>query len=657
MEVAIGNAKPIGKKARDQRHYTKHKDKRIKDAIDYQYLSRKFVAIDGEGINVRSGKRKGAHDYVLLAISGCEPIMRRDGLRTFEVLAYLWRNLDPKNLNVIYGGSYDFNCWLADLPEDVVRSIYDGGRRGRGFNYGGFEIKWMKGKQFSIKKDGKSVVIYDVISFFQKPFIGACDEYLGKDWPGRDMIIREKQRRGNFTWREISNVSKYNTYELENLVMLCNELRTRLNGAGLRPKSWIGPGAIASALFTKEGVKAHMTRALPPEVEEASRYAYAGGRFEPPKYGISRNAAWEYDINSAYPKALSLVPSLAGGTWKYKKFPKRAKPFGLYRVVWSSPPTADPRLPGPLFVRAENGTISYPMSGENWVWSPEVENLPAYAEKTGLTYTLLEAWEFEPATSHKPFGFVPALYERRKVLKAAGDGAHIGIKLALNSMYGKCAQQVGWNKQTNEPPTWHQLEWAGFVTSWCRAKIMEAALQDLDAVIAFETDALFTSRPLNLPVSGRLGEWEETRFSSLTYVQSGHYYGTAWDEKAEEWVEVAKSRGVDRGEVTRETVENLLTKPLHERELSTKLTRFVGAGIALHQGFDRWRTWEQQPKLLHLYPMGKRVPYEDKPREWSRTICPVAGGKSHAYPIEWAAPNPAMTELAERREAEYDYTY
>lgn len=649
-DLVIDTGREMGKRARQARHYPKHKENK--------YLNRKFVAVDGEGINVRSGKRKGAHDYVLLAISGEKPILRRDGLHTFEILDYLWSNLDPRNLNVIYGGSYDFNCWLADFPQAVVERIYGAGKRGRGFTYAGYTVKWMKGKSFSIKKAGKTVVIYDVISFFQKSFVDACDEYLGKDWPGRETIIREKKRRGNFTWREIKSIANYNDYELETLVELCTELRSRLNGAGLRPKSWIGPGAIASALFVREGVREHMSREIPPEVAAAGRYAYAGGRFECLQYGISRNPAYEYDVNSAYPKALSLVPSLARGTWIHRgKGVNTSRPdeFALYRVRWRSAPNADPRLPGPLFVRAANGTIAYPMDGENWVWGPEVSNLRDYAELTGMRYTILESWRWSPASAHKPFGFVPALYERRKVLKAAGDGAHIGIKLALNSMYGKTAQQVGFDRRTMQPPAWHQLEWAGFVTSWCRATVFRAAMQDLDAVIAFETDALFTRRPLDLAVSERLGEFELTEFSSLTYVQSGHYYGTAWEKG--EWREVQKSRGVDKGELNRMRTEQYFALPLFMRVQRAQLTRFVGAGIALAQSFEKWRRWETTEKNLHLWPMGKRVPLPEIPgEEWGRTICPVAGGMSSAYPVEWVNPDENMTELAERRESEYDYT-
>lgn len=626
-----------------------------------RYLSRRFVGVDGEGINVRSGKRKGQHDYVLLAVSGKPPILSKDGLHTLPILNYLWESLSPEDNNVIYGGSYDFNCWVRDFPESVLRELYSGRR----VRFGAYTLKWMRGKSFSIKRGEKVVTIYDVVSFFQKPFLNACDEYLG-EYEGREVIAREKARRGDFTWRQINRIGSYNSLELELLERLCNELRARLNAVGLRPRRWIGPGAIAAALFEREHVREHMSRDIPEAVGVASRYAYAGGRFECLQYGIVRRNAYEYDVNSAYPKALSLVPSLKDGVWTHRnsrnsKIDRDA--FALYRIRWNQTNREALTIPGPLHVRAANGTISYPMQGENWVWAPEAGNLAEYAELTGLDYEVMESWTMTPATSHKPFGFVPALYERRKALKAAGDGAHIGIKLALNSMYGKCAQQVGWNKKDGLPPTYHQLEWAGYVTSWCRAQVLKAAMQNLHAVIAFETDALFTSEPLSLNVSDRLGEFEQTEFRSLTYVQSGLYFGTEVVKRKEItagysvecWGEVAKSRGADRGEVARGPVEDAMRAG---RDYLVKLTRFMGAGIALARNVVRseWRTWRTEPKVLHLSPMGKRAPLSQTLADgWNETYCPVRGGMSHPFPIEWINPDPNMTELAELRESEVQW--
>ncbi|WGH21150.1 DNA primase/polymerase [Microbacterium phage Bee17] len=653
-------------KTRDRTQYKHDNGKWVSDR---KYLSKRFIAVDGEGVNVRKGPRKGEHDYIMLAVSGVDPIVNPDGLRTLDVLNYLWSNLSNDDINVIYGGSYDFNCWLKDLTVDELAYVYRSGWGRKALNYRGYEIRWIKGKGFEIARDGRLVTINDVISFFQRPFIAACDEYLGSDWEGRNVIVREKARRGNFTVEEVSEVGYYNSLELDRLVDLCTELRARLNRVTLRPRRWNSPGAIAAALFHREGVKAHMDDDVPEAVARAARFAYAGGRFEMIQYGVSKDPAYEYDLNSAYPRALLEVPSLANGKWMHRKSDPGDLHFALYRVRFTG---TDVNAPAPVFVRGEKGTIAYPLHAENWIWSPEMEVLREYCAQTGDTYEVYEAWEFvEDDPSVRPFGFIRKLYDKRKALKAVGDGAHVGIKLALNSCYGKLAQQVGWRKATAKhplrKPAYHQLEWAGYVTSWCRSRVLRAALTDLDAVIAFETDALFTSRPLNIPISDDLGGWEETVFKSLSYVQSGHYYGTVVKEGSKEipgGKEIIKCRGVDKGSITRRSVERVvLTEPTERRILQAKLTRFFGAGIALSRGVAQyWRKWLTEPKSLQLQPSGKRMhgacycdPSAPLTKGWHRTFCPAMGGVSSEYPVEWINPNPNMSELAELRESEYDY--
>jgi hypothetical protein len=666
--------KPLFNKAAYDKQYRKTdkakatKRRTRKPITDAKWLSRRFVAVDGEGINVRHGAHRGEHLYIMFAISGVPPIIDEKGLSTEAILNYLWQSIKPTDIAVIYGGSYDFNMWIKDLTEDEVRHLYKSSYTSTPVIHRGYGLRWIKGKAFEISRtdeagNKRTITINDVISFFQRPFIQACDEYLG-EYEGREELVREKAKRGNFKLAEVVAISHYNQLELVLLIQLMNELRLRLNKVGLRPRRWNSPGAIASALFSREKIKQHRNENLPDAVAEAGRYAYAGGRFELIKYGSVKERVYEYDINSAYPAALREVPSLQGGNWLHHEqhFDKVHSLFSVWRVRFRGD---NARIPAPIFVRGENGTIAYPLKSENWIWNPEYRALQDYCSVVpNAEYETVECWEYVPTTPVKPFAFITALFEKRRALKAAGDGAHVGIKLGLNSLYGKLAQQVGWLPATSKHPlrvpTYHQLEWAGYATSWCRAQVLKAALLDIDSVIAFETDALFTTRPLiGIDTGSGLGQWEETVFKSLTYVQSGHYYATQADGK-----QVIKCRGIDKGFISRKAVERLLGNPESTRVLSAKLTRFYGAGIALARGLDKyWRKWLSEPKQLQLRPTGKRVHgacWCDTAgglviNEWHNTYCPVTGGVSHEYPVDWINPNPAMTELSEFRESENFY--
>lgn len=645
-------------KGRAVRKQYRHENSKWK--TDAAYLSRPIVFVDGEGVN----RRNGDHHYILLAISDVEPIVNKRRLTTRQILDYLWNNLDPINLNVIFGGSYDFNMWVRDLGANSLRRLYRGNHASKPIQFGPYFLKWTKGKDFSIKRDGKNIVIWDILPFFQKSFVSACDEYLGasESWQrNREMIVREKARRGVFTPDEIASMAAYNNVELELGVELAGELRKRLNAVGLRPARWNGPGAIAAALLRREGVKAHMGN--PPDwAARAARFAYFGGRFEVIQYGKTDKKCWEYDLNSAYPTALCQVPSLAEAKWIRHEGDAGQLSYALYHVRYDGSGNPDNLLiPAPVPVRHANGTITYPMKADGWIWSPEMEALRKYVKVVkGTKFTVLETIECQPAVSTKPFAFIPKLYKERRALKKAKNGAHIGIKLGLNSLYGKLCQQVGYVPATAEHPqripTYHQIEWAGYATSYCRAAVLTAALLDITAVIAFETDALFTSRELPVDIGEELGQFEETTFDNLTYVQSGHYYGDI------EGVPVIKCRGVDKGFIDRAAVEDRLTAPEDARYLPAALTRFYGAGIALARGLDKyWCRWLTEPKELALMPSGKRLHgacwcgNDGGPLELGKlhgTFCPVWEAVSSEYPVAWINPNPAMSELDELRSGE-----
>jgi len=724
------DAAPMSATERSARRYVKNREKILADKRDYRhnnskwqtdeaYLSRPFVAWDGEGITRANGlfdnglPREGRHDYVMLACKSSDgdsdylAEASDHGLGTAQIFDFILASAErnPGAINIIFGGGYDFNMFFRDFTRDDLLKLYNR----KFYVWNGYRLGWRRGKSFYIgrvdenkKSVGRGVTIFDCVSFFQRPFVQACDEYLGKYWYKRDMIIKNKGLRSSFTPEDIPEVRKYNDAELVNLIELMTELRDRLNKVGLRPRRWDGPGAVAAALLLREHVKAAET-VCPPEVAEAARFAYAGGRFELLRYGHVNKPAYEYDINSAYPAGLRNVPNLAKGHWEHVKGDPGPQDFALYHVEYHGyggdkysdwtpiskvDHTGNLHVPGPFFYRGPKGTVCWPLNVKGWYWSPEMQSGREYVKVRRGWITVHEAWVFHPSTDERPFAFIDGLYNKRRALKIAGDGANVGIKLGLNSLYGKLCQQVGWEMTDNGPriPPFHQLEWAGYTTSYCRAEILRACLPHLEAVIAFETDAVFTEVPLDVKIGTELGDFEVTEFTDLTYAQSGVWFGNIKGGKL-----VEKSRGADRGTLTREAVINALKRPgLDMRVAEATQTRFVGAGVALAQSFDRWRTWETKERQIKCYPTGKRVAYPVMPptdywkrvgeptlkrqiqtldwqarvgrkvNGWNHTMCSLwsEGVAPHSceFPIEWINPNPEMEPLSDMREAGNDHT-
>lgn len=533
--------------------------------------------------------------YVLLANSKGERIVSdRNGLKTadcFELMLQTKQRF-PNSIFVGFGFNYDINQILKDLPEDKLWDIHDN----NSCRWRGYWIKWLPGKSLTVSQriTKRSFVIYDTFGFFQSSFLDACRKYLGDD-PTLKLIEAGKEARQTFDYDELTEfIIPYNDLEVALLVKMMDILRDDLEKVGIRPTLWHGPGAIANVVLKQWSIP--IERSIPTEVLDASQYAYAGGRFEHFWLGRYTSTVYEYDIRSAYPAAATQLPNLSLGTWEHvERFEPGA--FGVYRINYHSKQHRKGLRPEPLFCRSDSGLISYPCETQGWYWSPEAELCPDSVE---------EGWIFRPSTDERPFSFIKELYEARRLFKLEKNSAERALKLILNSIYGKLAQSVGYDKERNLPPRWHQLEYAGYITSYTRAKIYRAIALDPDAILAVETDAVFTGRPLDLPISDELGDWELTLYDEITYLQSGYYYAVRSDGSV-----VCKYRGMDRDRKTLQPVGLPFGEVLdHLRHcggspgrptapLFSTSTRFIGLGLGLRT-YATWRSWEKMQRCIQL---------------------------------------------------------
>lgn len=357
------------------------------------------------------------------------------------------------------------------------------------------------------------------------------------------------------------------------------------------------------------------------DIKLAARYAYAGGRFELYKIGRIAGRIYSYDINSAYPFAISQLPSLTDGTWHHVVGPEKVARFGVYKVRIRRPGLFE-RQPSPLFHRDAHHNISFPWHVEGWYWSPEAGLAKRYGAE------IVEGWELETSSRVLPFSWIPEMYATRKDWKARGISAQLALKLCMNSMYGKLAQRLGWTEATQRIPPFHQLEWAGWVTSYTRTMLyMLMAHIPFDKLIAVETDGIFTTMSpteLGVTASEELGGWEIKAYDEILYVQSG----LAWMRSENRWTD--KRRGLDpcrKGHAAREcdctgtfslgACEEYL-RGLHPRPTGDnpwvsyvgETTRFVGIGQALASSLPlafRHCVWETVPREIAAGTAGKRV--------------------------------------------------
>ena len=91
----------------------------------------------------------------------------------------------------------------------------------------------------------------------------------------------------------------------------------------------------------------------------------------------------------------------------------------------------------------------------------------------------------------KPFAFVPDLYNLRRKWKQLKIGAEKVLKFTINSFYGKLAQSIGGSEE-HKPP-YHNIGWAGYITSEIRAQMFNAIMQAPDKIISITIDGIYST--------------------------------------------------------------------------------------------------------------------------------------------------------------------
>lgn len=571
-----------------------------------KYLEKPFVAWDGEGSEVPDGVPQ---PFMLFGNSNGLSVEAEE-LTTDQCLDLIMQG-DDQVINFSFAFNYDVNQILWQLPQSKMNRLI---KRGR-VRYGKYLIEWVPGKWFQVKRlqGRKCIKIFDSWHFFNCALVtddpknpGALDKYNIGTPEERKYLADMKKARPTFTWAEIEEVKKYWTLEGRLMVQLMEYIRTLFADAGMYITSWHGPGAVARYMLNGHQVKKAQndTRRNHPRVWIAARYAFSAGHFEQFRAGLYDGPVWNYDIHSAFPYAIQFLPDLNKGHWEhtYNVDRNRIDPyeFAIYQIDYSGRDRGV-YYPHPLFRRLRNDNICWPAKVRGWYWSPEADLV-----KDDPHAEIKEAWIFH-SDGTKPMAWIADIYDTRERLKSMGNPMEYPFKLGMNSCYGQFAQRAGWENQRNPgPPPYHQLEWAGYITSMCKWMVHRVAIwcYEQNSLVTIDTDAVCSTVRIPdgvLPngVGNNLGQWEETRHDGILLWQSGFY----WLRDGDSWTK-CRSRGAPRGTVPIEKAwESLpsLEPIVYDKKM------FVGYGMSKQLGlFGKWRTWMKRPTEVTFGGRGKR---------------------------------------------------
>lgn len=587
---------------------------------------RTVIAWDMEGMNL-SGNDKPQHPVVFGCSAEIENVIIARRIPSMMMLEHIVAvgKRNPYAIHVGYGFRYDVNMMIQDFSQESITELYKNGALKFKHDGRSWRLRWVPGKFFTVTLYGEkknrnvSVTIHDFSSFFARPFIDAAEELLRDELSAADYdtVRHGKAERGANLWGDLASVRHYWEREILLMERTFAAFRDVMCRAGFPLKDWYGPGALANHIIASRGMRPEMAGAqtlsglVPLPVHEAVKRAFFGGRFELFRAGRSVGPVRIVDINSAYPDALRRIPSLADGSgeWVHIVSPKRVERFGFYRVTYVAPgSTLYETRPMPLPWRDERGMITFPPSVTGWYASPEAKMMLGVKGAT-----VHEGWYWRSYGEETfPWTFLAEMYDTRMRL-GKKNLLSMPFKLGPNSIYGKLAQTVGWNKEKNLPPKSHALPIAAWITSYCRAKLYTAMRRAPGQIIAVETDSIITTASvdqLGITLGPELGQWEADEYDEIVYLQSGMYQL----RRDGEWYKT-KSRGLHATEFTPEMAEEYLRGCLPDESgsfpalhLRTK-PRFIGAGAAnaAKGDFkDHHCVWREQERELVLGKAGKR---------------------------------------------------
>lgn len=601
-----------------RRAYDAERKASYREARGIGLKGKPFIGVDGEGGN----DSEGHHQYYLLTAGGAK-IATGKPLTAHECLDFISR-FPSEAYYVGYFFDYDVTMILRGLPPDKIARLFDRAVRtkvispGREYTYpvdwGGFQIDYLPHKEFKVRrrlgKDPRTdrsvfspwVVINDVGSFFQTSFIKAITNWEIGTEAERERIAEGKDMRADFG-ALTKDIIEYNALEIDLLQKLMTSFRDVCEEIGYMPSRWQGPGNLASAMLRRHGVPKNKDLHIPPEVIDAADRAYYGGRFETTAVGTISNNVYAYDINSAYPDALTKLPCLIHGIWDNLPASRRDEVKGQALYLAHGSYDHDPatkRTPGlyNFSHRDKQGHIFYPSKGSGWYWSPEIEQAAHQIFTPDIIYV------YRKNCDCTPFDWVPVVYDMRIALGKTKKGGV--LKLGLNSIYGKLAQSIGAAPYANPV-------WAGLITSLTRAKLMSVChypdiegltISRIDGclcntVVMLATDAVFCTRRLHVTKSGahkggwreqritptnELGGWDYVQHEGMHIIQPGLYFTGAGN--------TPKTRGVPRQRIVemRQDFYDLYAKLSHgkitrdEAFITVPLKQFMGLRICNHRG-------------------------------------------------------------------------
>lgn len=451
--------------------------------------------------------------------------------KSFDACAKFLLDGCPANGTVRYAAfnmDYDARALCAFLPKRCLKELhYNGSTVWRGYY-----VSYMKRKEFSVKRDNRRAAVYDVWQFYQA---GTLKATLAKVFPGEAEVQKldiPKSWLPRMAWaleHHPETVIAYCRRDGDGARRLMVNVGRQFEGLSLDFTRPLSPATMAAKYFAPR-----IRFWIPRSHNSIARRAYNGGRIEVYRRGRFEGDFFCYDINSAYPAAMSglLDPHGCRHVRTDRVSPDAA--YGTYLVSLRVP---DHCYFPPVPVESKDVGLIYPAGIiQRWVDRVTLDGLT----RDGFDPEVKQAFEWLIEKETPLFPDLGHLYAERK----ARPDINLALKIVLNGLYGKIAQAVDVYSETSEIT--REVKWAAgrfvkrvqkyasythyalasHVTSTCRERIRRAMVAAGRGRVLFAmTDGICTDGYVGgLGIGSGLGDWSiKARVAEAIVVGTGIY--------------------------------------------------------------------------------------------------------------------------------------
>ena len=444
-----------------------------------------------------------------------------DKITPEAVLKFLFHKRYQNSWNFFYNLSYDAEVILKLLSSELFRYNQT---RDLSFEFGEFRVQYVPNKCLKVSKGHHTASFFDIAQFYNNTSLAkAYQSNIGNlESSYLEFKSKRKEFSPTFYRRNTSKVREYCISDCIYTKQLAEKwIQLFHNAFSFYPQRWISSGYLAEKVLINNGIEFPKFNSISYEIQELALRSYFGGRFEMHKRGFI-GTAYLYDINSAYPNAITKIPDLANGQWVSGKTIYDNAEMGFFRIHANIP---DCKYIPPFPFRIRNNIVFPSGKFETYV---TLEELRAY--KNSDFYKILDSWQFIPFSHTYPFEeFIEKMYLKRLELKAKNDPMQLPIKIILNSIYGKTGQKV----RRIIGNLFNPVIFA-FITGYARAQlyrfVMEQGIER--ETVAFATDSICCTKKLDID-SEKLGEFSfEGSADDVFFLQNGFYrFNGKWKQR------------------------------------------------------------------------------------------------------------------------------